>query len=166
MGKKRVIPVAIVIVLLAATIGYIFLMSKEKKTANNKNNNSQTVSKTIDRHTIEMKPFSSIAEVGKDVILTWQIKGEEKTISHTAIYYDFTSHNGTFDANMTSGLSGYKKMTQDFAKGEFKIPRDFQSKLKFTSPGMVYWRVHAIIDGKNYWTDEKTISVGKIGMVK
>lgn len=99
------------------------------------------------------------ARVGEPVNISWKVSGAEKTISHTAIHYDYTSHPGTFGSDIGPQASEYLKLTSEYASGSFNIPNTFSAIVIPYQAGTLYYRAHAIVDGKNYWTDEKSISI-------
>ncbi len=110
--------------------------------------------------TITVTDAPSDAIVDETFSITWRIESETKTIPHTAVHYDYSSHAGSFGTDVTPGASGYTELTPDFAQGSFDIPNTFTVSITPTrsdESGMLYFRTHAIIDGMQYWTDERSI---------
>ena len=91
--------------------------------------------------------------------VSWAITGPEKAIPHTAVHYDTASHPGDFSLDVAPGDSGYPSLTPEFASGEFNIPNTFTVSMQAPESEVLYYRVHAIIDGNNYWTSERMITV-------
>ena len=102
------------------------------------------------------------AEAGQEISFSWRIEGLETTIPHTAIHFDYSSNPGAYDVEVTPGASGYGSLTPDFASGEFSIPDEFSATVTPDQTGTLYYRAHAIIDGKNYWTNERSIAVSEV----
>ena len=111
--------------------------------------------------TLTLISAPSLAEVGEQISFTWRVEGAQKTIPHTAVHYDYTSHPGTYGTDVAPPASGYPELTPDFASGEFQIPRSFSVGITPDQTGTLYYRLHAIVDGKNYWANERSISVAE-----
>lgn len=99
------------------------------------------------------------AEVNKSTTFTWNIEGPPATINHTAVHYGIVSDPGEKGANVKPEDTKYTDFVKDFATGDFNIPLRFIGNSVITAPGTYYFRVHALIDNKNYWTDEYTLEV-------
>lgn len=92
--------------------------------------------------------------------LVWRVEAEkEQTIMHTAVHYDYQSHPGELGKEIGPAQSGYTSLTPEFAKRDSKIPGNFTAKITPQLDGMIYLRAHAIIDGQNYWSEEKIVKV-------
>lgn len=101
------------------------------------------------------------ASVGEKISISWAVEGMQKTIPHTAIHYDYNPHPDRLFRNvdLTEGENEYPAFTQDFYDGQFEIPKTFTASITPEKEGIIYYRAHATVDGKNYWTDEKIITV-------
>jgi len=103
-------------------------------------------------------PFSVIG--GQQFEISWKISSEPKTIMHTAVHYDTSSHRAQFTAATTPADAAYKSLTADYANIESSIPGTFAARLNAPAAGgNLYFRAHAIIDGSNYWTEEQILQV-------
>ena len=81
------------------------------------------------------------------------------TVGHTAVHWGTVSlANETFDAARGPDKT-YPNMTTEYLNGVFAIPGKFETNLVLPKSGTVYYRVHAVIDGKNYWSPEESISI-------
>ncbi|CAG1003489.1 hypothetical protein METP3_03523 [Methanosarcinales archaeon] len=88
---------------------------------------------------------------GKSFDVIWRVNSpDEKTIPHTAIHY------GPQSKAEPLTLTSYPDLTQ-VQSGT--IPANFSAKIIINSTGTTYFRAHAIIDGVNYWSPEKIITV-------
>jgi len=99
------------------------------------------------------------AEAGKSFSITWRIDDHAGTIPHTAIHYDYASYPGDFGTGVAPAQAGYNELTTDYASGIFQVPNTFVSVIRPDVSGTLYYRVHAVVDGKNYWTSERSIAV-------
>jgi hypothetical protein len=109
--------------------------------------------------------FTSIPQSGtiaRSMTFTWRVEGDGSA-THTAIHYDFTSHSGDLGTEDGPSAAGYPELTTEFASGNFPLPDDFSTQITPMRSGALYLRAHAIIDGKNYWTEETTISIMSSG---
>lgn len=99
------------------------------------------------------------AEINKSTTFTWNIEGPPATINHTAVHFGTVSDPGEKGVNIKPEDTKYTDFVKDFSSGEFNIPLRFVGNTVLTTPGTYYFRVHALIDSKNYWTDEYTLEV-------
>lgn len=91
---------------------------------------------------------------------TWSVDGPPTTITHTAIYYGLESTSGVLGKDVKTSDTKYTNYSKEFADGKYNVPLRFVGNTpKLNTDGTYYFRVHAIIDGENYWTDEKTFEV-------
>jgi hypothetical protein len=88
---------------------------------------------------------------GKSFDVIWKVNSPgEKTISNTAIHY------GSQSEAEPLMITSYPKLTP-IQSGT--IPANFSAKIIINSTGITYFRAHAIIDGVNYWSLEKILTV-------
>ncbi len=104
--------------------------------------------------------------VGQDIRISWRVAGGDLRAMHTAVHYGFESKPGTFGFDVGPAGAGYQSLTTEFVSGEFALPKDFVTIFRVDKAGVVYFRVHAMVDGKNYWTDEKSIVVKEIPSIE
>lgn len=102
----------------------------------------------------------SQAEAGKVTTFTWRVEnGPAVSINHTAIHYGLESNPGKLGKEVKPSDTKYPDFIKDFANGKFTVPLQFVGNAKIDSPGTYYFRVHAVINGQNYWSDEGTFEV-------
>lgn len=111
-------------------------------------------------------PTMSFINISSDVRqdqtfnVVWRVEVEkEQLIKHTAIHYDYESHPGSLRTEIDPAGSGYPNLTEEFAQKESKIPANFSAKIISDQAGVLYMRAHSIIDGKNYWSEERSVKV-------
>lgn len=97
--------------------------------------------------------------LGDSFQVTWIVNGEGLKATHTALHYGMDSRPGTFGLDVGPAGAGYVSLTPEFVSGDYGLPMEFKSTVKAEQAGVLYIRAHAIIDGKNYWTAEKTVEV-------
>lgn len=111
---------------------------------------------------VTQSPTEAIA--GQAFTIGWKVNADaQKTITHTAIHYDTSSHPGTFGTDVPPPASGYPELTPEFASGTFSIPNTFTTDITVDQEVTIYFRAHAIIDGKHYWSDEMSFIVKAAG---
>lgn len=108
---------------------------------------------------VDIVSAPTTATAGVPFTITWTVSGPVETIQHTAVHYDYVSHPGTLGEDV-GPPGGYAYLTTEFASGSFNIPNTFSVNITPTETGILYFRAHAIANGKNYWTDERSIYVG------
>ncbi len=102
-------------------------------------------------------------EVKKDKAfsLAWGLNavGDVTETTHTAVYYDTVSRAGTLNTDATPEQAGYASFTKDFIGKNHPVPQTFTIDFTAEQTGELFFRALAVIDGKNYWTDEYKIVV-------
>ena len=93
---------------------------------------------------------------------TWHVSGPPKIIHTTTIYYGTTSARGAFDDYVTPGDARYTYQLQDFLQGDYGVPLRFVGSTNQLVPGTYFYRAYALIDGKHYWSGERTFIVAPI----
>jgi len=102
---------------------------------------------------------ASIKANSKSVV-TWKIESNlQKNISHTAMHYGSKSVPEELSTDVAPANSGYPSFTPEYASSSNKIPNEFNTVVVLANKGTIYARAHVIVDGKNYWSDEKSIQV-------
>lgn len=100
------------------------------------------------------------ARAGTPVPLSWEVRAAVgSSATHTAVHWGPTSTSGELGTEVAPGAAGYPNLLPDYAQGSYALPRTFSGALTFPSAGTVYYRAHAIIDGKHYWSPEHVIVV-------
>jgi hypothetical protein len=94
-------------------------------------------------------------EAGKDFTISWQINSNKKLeIQHTAVHFN------SEPVPDPSSPADYKLAASQVLTGT--IPGTFEVRFEVTTPsqtGTVYYRAHAIVEGKHYWSEEKSLTV-------
>jgi len=100
-------------------------------------------------------------EVVKDGVatFTWRVDGPPVLIHHTSVHMGKESQPGDLGKDVKPADTKYIDFVKDFAQGDYNIPLQFVGNLQMTDAGTYYYRVHAIVNDKNYWTDEYTFEV-------
>lgn len=99
------------------------------------------------------------ASAGQTITFTWRVDGPPTSINHTSIHFGTVSEPESLDVNIAPADTKYTDLVKEFASGKFDIPLQFVGNAQIEKPGIYYLRGHAIVDGKNYWTDEYTLEV-------
>jgi len=109
---------------------------------------------------VAVSDFPAEAVVGENITISWSVGASKQlSIPHTAIHYSRSTRGGELGTDVTPQQSGYPSLTKEFAKGDFTIPDSFSAQVLAEVTGMLYFRAHAIVEGKQYWTEEKQIPV-------
>jgi len=113
------------------------------------------------QYSLESINYPPSVKAGEEFTISWKVNTNvPATIKHTAIHYSSESHPGDYGLDVTPASSGYSGLTTDYASGNFSIPNTFPVKVNApTNSDKLYFRAHAIIEGKNYWTQEYTVNV-------
>lgn len=119
----------------------------------------QTPATPVEEKVVYFVSAPENAIIGDFVNVTWAVAGVDEKTQHTAIHYDYTSHPGKLGTNVTVKASGYEKLTPEFANKSYNLPKTFSAKIQLMQTGTLYYRAHAVIGDKNYWTDERNITI-------
>lgn len=90
---------------------------------------------------------------------TWRVDGPPTVIHNTSVKLGLVSNPGDLTKDIKSGDTKYTDLVTDFASGNFNIPLQFVGNIKMTKEGKYYFRVHALVNDKNYWSDEFNFDV-------
>jgi hypothetical protein len=96
---------------------------------------------------------------GNVTTFTWRVDGPPAVINHTSVHYGLESNPGELGKEVKPADTKYTDFVKDFANGSFNIPLQFIGNTVMPQAGKYYFRVHAVIKDKNYWSDEYTIDV-------
>jgi hypothetical protein len=104
---------------------------------------------------VEVLNAPATAVAGKSFDVMWRVNSPSvKTIPHTAVHY------GPESKSEPLTLTSYPTLTQ-VQNGT--IPANFSAKIIINATGITYFRAHAIVDGVNYWSQERTINISGSG---
>ena len=110
--------------------------------------------------TITLVSVPTKVKADERIAVDWKLDSVSPlTAVHTAVHYDVESRSGVMGTEVGPADSGYPSLTREFASGEFGVPGDFSTSFAVPEADTVYLRAHAIIDGKNYWTDEVAVTI-------
>lgn len=103
------------------------------------------------QYSVEVTGYPTSVNAGAVFYINWKVNSVSQiSIPHTAVHYGpghVPDPKGPQDyPNASSFLSG-------------TIPGAFSADLKIDKAGTYYFRAHAIINGANFWSDEKAITV-------
>jgi hypothetical protein len=93
---------------------------------------------------------------------TWEVDGSSKTIHKSAVYFGTINVEGMLGKDVAPAETKYTDSVIDFIDGDFDIPMRFIGNTIITKPGKYYARVYALIDSKNYWSEERVFTVKPI----
>ena len=100
---------------------------------------------------VEILNAPTTAIAGKSFDVVWRVNSpSEKSIPHTAVHFGPQSQSEPLT------LSSYPSLT---TAQTGTIPANFSAKIIINSTGTTYFRAHAIVDGTNYWSQERTIMI-------
>lgn len=82
--------------------------------------------------------------------ISWKVASSKPaSTTHTAIHYGYSQ----VASDPTPAKYAYNS---EILQGS--LPGDFVTDVNPKSNGTLYYRAHVIVDGKGYWTDERTIA--------
>lgn len=100
---------------------------------------------------VEILAAPATAVAGQGFVVSWRVNNPTRVnIQHTAVHY------GTVSKSEPLTLASYPSLTTPISG---MIPAEFNTTIVINKAGVVYFRAHAIIDGANYWSDERMITI-------
>ena len=113
----------------------------------------QTMEKVSKDPSVTVTNAPDESYTGQQFTIAWKIDGEGST-QHTAVHY------GPSSVSNPTAPSDYPKATEfQCQDASCNLPNSFSASLSIGTPGKYYYRAHTIVDGKNYWSDEKEIMI-------
>lgn len=113
----------------------------------------------IEEYKVTLVDAPKEASAGNTIAFTWRVDGPPTTITHTSIHYGTESNPGELKQEIKPADTKYTDFVKDFANGKYDIPLQFIGNTVIPKTGKYYFRVHALIKDKNYWSDEYTMDV-------
>ncbi len=113
----------------------------------------------IPGYEIKLVNFPQKVKLNDNSTFTWEITGPQATIGFTAIVGAKESKSGHLDETMDLTKTPYKVLVKDFTNGVYTIPLRYVGNTIMPEYGIYYIRALTIINGKNIWSDEYTLSV-------
>ncbi len=103
---------------------------------------------------IEIVSAPMSVEAGDIFLVSWRVDSEAKTTPHMAVHY------GRFSVPNPSGPDDYPSASVFLcSRQQCSLPGFFSVSLGIFDAGTYYFRAHAVIDGNNVWSEERTIEV-------
>ena len=100
---------------------------------------------------------------GSNATFTWRVDGQPPTtINHTAVHLGTVSQTGELGKDVTPENTQYSQFTPEFVNGKYDIPLQFVGNIMLNTPGVLYFRVHALVKDKHYWSDEYSLEVKQL----
>ena len=96
---------------------------------------------------------------------TWLVDGPPVLIHHSAVHTGKESQPGELGKEVKPADTKYTDFVKDFAQGDFNIPLQFIGNITLNDEGTYYFRVHATVNDKHFWTDEYTLEVKPAAVV-
>lgn len=131
---------------------------RETEKAENRTEKAERI--MVERIDIDVIGLPGRTAPNETLRVTWRVKSSSRMqATHTAVHYDYSSHPGTLGSDAGPAASGYPFLTPEFASGNFTVSNTFVGSIAPDREGTLYMRAHTVINGKNYWTEEKQVEV-------
>lgn len=113
----------------------------------------------IPGYEIKLVNYPEKVKLNDNSAFTWEITGPQAITGFTAIVGAKESKSGKLDETIDLTKTPYKVLVKDFTNGVYTIPLRYVGNAIMPEYGTYYIRALAIINGKNIWSDEYTLSV-------
>src|SRR3989344_7057107 len=114
---------------------------------------------TVVEYTTEIVSLPKGISQGHNGSFTWKISGQERKIKTTTVYYGTESTPGKLSDSVLPLNTRYTDYLKEFINGDYKIPLIFIGNDLVKHSGTLYARAYAVIDNRNYWSDEQVFTV-------
>ena len=156
--RNRIIVIStIVIIAIAGFLIYYVISEPSPSTTSISASSSPTqlnISSPINFN-VTITSIPTLAMTNEPIPITWQIDGSGTTF-HTALHYDSIGRKNP------AGASDYAYASTYFCTSKScNLPNNFSDAVVINAPGTYFLRAHLVVDGKNYWSDEKTIVISQ-----
>lgn len=121
----------------------------------------KTLLSSVEDYKVTLVDAPKEVEAGLNATFTWRVDGPPTTISHTSVHMGTESNPGVLGKEVKPGDTKYTDFVADFANGSYNIPLQFIGNIQMKTDGKYFFRVHAQVGEKNYWSDEFTFDVLK-----
>lgn len=154
-NRKMLVTYTVIAIVGILLIIFVLININSPKPTPTETPASATPASTLNASVEVLKAPSSIV-AGKPFEISWRDNSPiETNINHTAIHY------GPESKSPPVNLESYPYIS-DILSGS--VPNDFSTKITINNTedyttGVLYFRAHVIIEGVNYWSEEKTIMV-------
>lgn len=98
-------------------------------------------------------------DLGNNAAFTWRVDGPPTTINYTAVHLGLESNPGDLGTDIKPQDTKYTEFVTDFVNGKYDIPLQFVGNIRLSKIGKYYFRVHALVKEKNYWSEEYNLEV-------
>lgn len=107
----------------------------------------------------EISEYPENTKVNESFMISWWVSyPSSSNLTHTAVHYGYASHPGELGLQTNIAQSGYSEVLavpSDILKEGF----NFHAEITPQYTGNMYFRVHSIINGDNYWSEEFSVNV-------
>lgn len=153
--KNRIVKIyetkSLFLLFAVVLIAVVFLSACTQQPSAQTGQISKEAEKATPEITLKISPES--ASASEEFVVSWEVSGTGK-IPHTAIHY------GPKSVADPKGPSDYPKATEFQCQDvQCSLPNSFFAKIKIDAAGTYYYRAHAVVDGKNVWSEEKKIII-------
>lgn len=121
----------------------------------------KTLISSVEDYKVTLVDAPKQVDAGGVATFTWRVDGPPTTINHTSVHIGTIPNPGDLGKEVKPGDTKYSDMVTDFANGNYNIPLQFVGNIKVPKEGKYYFRVHALVKDKNYWSDEFNFDVVK-----
>lgn len=108
---------------------------------------------------IKLLYYPQTVKYSENSTFTWELSGPKTNTSFTTIVGAKESKPGKLDESIELSKTPYIILIKDFTNGLYSIPLRFTGNTTMPEIGTFYIRAYAIINGKNIWSDEYTLTI-------
>jgi plastocyanin len=97
----------------------------------------------------------SIANTGDSVPISWYVYSGKGTTSNVQVVYGLSS---VLDPQT---INDYQLASDNVCSGGCSIPDFMSTNLEFNDPRVYFYRIHATVNGKDFWSSEQSITINQ-----
>jgi len=97
---------------------------------------------------------------GEPLTINWFVVfPEDMELTHTAVHYGYFSHPEELGFDVSPNDVEYQGVVEVFPELLRERENNFKVTMVPHQKGTLFFRVHTVLDGRHYWSEERSITV-------
>mgnify|MGYP001562217983 CR=1 FL=1 len=111
---------------------------------------------------VELVSYPESLSVGSSGTFIWHVQSSpDLSTFYSTLYWGNQSSPSALTKNDSPQAVGYPSFVADYTDGRYRLPNDFDIKIKFNKIGKVYFRAYAKVGQEHLWSEENSLEVIK-----
>ena len=111
---------------------------------------------------VELVSYPESLTVGGRGSFFWHVQSSpDLSTSFSTIYWGIESSPSALTKMDSPQAVGYPHFQPDYTGGRYRLPNDFDLKIKFDDPGRIFFRAYSKVGNDHLWSEERSFAVVK-----